>query len=81
MKLKSFFMWCTIINGTLLVFSFIFCVIVPDLLYNIHGRMFQIPAETLNVLIYSFLGIFKIFWFIFNVTPYVSLIILDKKRV
>ena len=78
-KLKSFFMWCTIINGILLVFSFALCVLVPDLIYSIHEKLFQISHETLNVLVYSFLGLFKIFWLVFNVTPYITLIILAKK--
>ena len=79
-KLKTFFMWCVIINGILLVFSFAFCILLPDLIYNIHGKLFNIDNETLNVLIYLFLGIFKVFWLIFNVTPYVTLIILEKKN-
>jgi len=78
-KLKSFFMWCTIINGILLVFSFALCVLVPDLIYSIHEKLFHISHETLNVLVYSFLGLFKIFWLVFNVTPYITLIILAKK--
>ena len=54
-KLKSFFMWCTIINGIFLVFSFALCVlVVPDLIYSIHGKLFHISHETLNVLVYSF---------------------------
>ncbi len=35
--------------------------------------------ETLNVIFYSFLGLFKIFWLIFNVTPYITLFIMGKK--
>lgn len=79
-KLKTFFMWCVIINGILLVFSFAFCILLPDLIYNIHGKLFNIDNETLNVLIHLVLGIFKVFWLIFNVTPYVALIILEKKH-
>ncbi len=79
-KLKAFFMWCTIINGILLVFSFASCILLPDLTYKIHGILFNIDIKTLNVLIYLFLGIFKVFWLIFNVTPYVTLIILEKKE-
>jgi hypothetical protein len=78
-KLKSFFMWCTIIDGILLVFSFALCALVPDLIYSIHGKLFHIPHETINVLVYSFLGLFKIFWLVFNVTPYITLLIITKK--
>ena len=78
-KLKSFFMWCTIINGILLVFSFALCVLIPDLIYSIHGKLFNITHETLDVLVYSFLGLFKIVWLVFNVTPYVTLLIITEK--
>jgi len=78
-KLKRFFMWCTIIDGILLIFSFALCALVPDLIYSIHGKLFHISPETLNVLIYSFLGLFKIFWLVFNVTPYITLLIITEK--
>jgi hypothetical protein len=38
-------------------------------------KWFPIPRETFNVVIYSFLGVFKIFWLVFNVVPYVVLLI------
>jgi hypothetical protein len=78
-KLKSFFMWCTIINGGLLVLSAALCTFIPDWLYSIHGKLYHIPNETLRVIFYSFLGLFKIFWLIFNVTPYITLFIMGKK--
>jgi len=78
-KLKRFFMWCTIIDGILLIFSFALCALVPDLIYSIHGKLFHISPETLNVLIYSFLGLFKIFWLVFNDTPYITLLIITEK--
>ncbi|MEN8211626.1 MAG: DUF6868 family protein [Thermodesulfobacteriota bacterium] len=78
-KLKSFFMWCTIINGIFLVFSIVLCVLIPDLIYTIHGKLFHITHETLDVLVYSFLGLFKIVWLVFNVTPYITLLIVGEK--
>ncbi len=74
--LTSFFMWCTIINGALLVFGTIMCMLVPDLVYRKHSKFFPIPRETFNVVIYSFLGLFKVFFVVFNVTPYVVLLIM-----
>jgi hypothetical protein len=72
-------MWCTIINGALLVFSAIMFILASDLAYNVHGKLFPMPRETFNVVIYSFLGVFKIFWLVFNVVPYVALLIVQKK--
>jgi hypothetical protein len=37
---------------------------------------FPIPRETFNVLIYGFLGLFKIFFLTFNLVPYLALLII-----
>jgi len=74
-KLTTFFMWCTIINGAMFVFSAIMLMLVPDLVYRAHSKWFSISRETFNIAIYSFLGLFKIFFLVFNVVPYVALLI------
>ena len=73
--LTKFFMWCIIINGSLLVLWTTVCILVPDLLYRTQSKWFPIPRETFNVVIYSFLGLFKIVFLIFNVVPYIALLI------
>jgi len=73
--LTTFFMWCTIMNGTLLVLWTIILILAPDLLYRTQSKWFPISRETFNVVIYSFLGLFKIVFLIFNVVPYVALLI------
>lgn len=78
-KVKTFFMWCTILNGCLLVLSLIIAITGLDFAYSIHGRLFQIPREFLNETYYFFLGFYKIVWFVFNVVPYVALIIIGKQ--
>jgi hypothetical protein len=70
-----FFMWCTIINGAMLVFSSIMLLLAQDFVYSMHSKWFHIPRETFNVAIYSFLGFFKIVFIVFNVVPYVALLI------
>ena len=74
-RLTTFFMWCTIINGALLVLWTTMCILAPDLVYRMQSIWFPIPRETFNVVIYSFLGLFKIFFLAFNVVPYVALLI------
>ena len=74
--LTSFFMWCTIINLCVYLVWVTFLIILPDFVYNIQSRFFPISRETFNTVIYSFLGAFKIFFLVFNVTPYVALLII-----
>jgi len=73
--LIRFFMWCTIINGTLLVLSTTMLTLAPGLVYRTHSKWFPISREAFNVAIYSFVGLFKIIFLVFNVVPYVALLI------
>ncbi|MES9961614.1 MAG: DUF6868 family protein [Sedimenticola sp.] len=73
--LTSFFMWCTIIDGGLLLFWSLALMVMPDLVYRTQSRWFPIPRETFNVVIYGFLGLFKVFFLVFNLVPYLALLI------
>lgn len=73
--LTDFFMWCTIINGSLLVLWTVMCISAPVLVYRTQDKWFPIPRKTFTVVMYSFLGLFKIVFLVFNVAPYVSLLI------
>lgn len=73
--LTLFFMWCTIINGVLFMFWAVMCFFTPDLIYRIQSYWFPLPKETFTVVMYSFLGLFKIMFLMFNVVPYIALLI------
>lgn len=71
--LTSFFMWCTIINGSLLLLWTVISALAPDLLYRTQKWLFPIPREKIDVVIYSFLGLFKIVFLVFNLVPFIAL--------
>jgi hypothetical protein len=50
-------------------------LLAPDLVYRTQSKWFPIPRETFDVVMYSFLGLFKIVWLVFNVVPYLALLI------
>lgn len=77
--LKTFFMWCTIINVALFAVSAVMIMAVPDFIYGIHGEWFHLPREAFNVILYAFLGLYKILILIFNVVPYVALVIIGRQ--
>lgn len=79
-RLKRFFMWCTILNGGLLIFMALMVILVPNRIYNIQSQWFSISRDTFNIIIFAFLGLFKIFFFVFNLVPYIALCIIDKKK-
>ena len=78
-RLKPFFMWCAIINGLILLLAIIGATLAPEPGIGLQSRWFQVPPETLSVVTYVFLGVFKIFWLVFNVVPYLALLIVGRK--
>ncbi|MEN8208690.1 MAG: DUF6868 family protein [Candidatus Fermentibacteria bacterium] len=74
--LRTFFMWCTILNGGLLIFSSLGLTFAGNLIYRIHSRWFKMPREAFNIVIYSFLGLYKIVLFVFCLVPYIALLII-----
>lgn len=74
--LTSFFMWCTIINTGFLLFLALIFMLTPDLAYRMQSRFIPISRETFNIAFYSFIGLFKVFVLVFNVVPWIALLIL-----
>lgn len=74
--LTSFFMWCTIINAGLLILATIMIIPAEDLVYRIHSKWFSFSRETFNIVIYSFLGLYKIAILVFNFVPWIALLII-----
>ena len=74
--LTKLFMWCTILNLGLLMFSFLILAFNGDFVYKMHSKWFPMPRETSNIVLYSFIGMYKIIVFVFNVVPWVVLTII-----
>jgi hypothetical protein len=75
-SLTGFFMWCSIINGGFLLLWTGCCIFAPNLVYRTQSRWFSIPRESFDVLIYAFIGLFKIFFLVFNLVPFLALTII-----
>lgn len=75
--LTRFFMWCTILNAGLLMVSFLILGFAGDSVYKLHSKWFPMSRETSNVVLYSFLGAYKIVIFVFNAVPWAVLTIIS----
>ena len=73
--LTTFFMWCTIISGGILAVWTIFLVFAPDFAYRTQSKLLPISREAYNVVIYSSLAVFRILFVVFNLVPFVALLI------
>jgi len=76
--LTSFLMWCTIINFVLLNVSFLICVFAGDWAYRLHSKWFPLPRDAFRVVLYSFIGLYKLMFFFFNLIPYVALLLVTS---
>jgi hypothetical protein len=74
--MTKFFMGCTIVNVSLLILSFLLWMFAADFIYKLHGRWFPMPRETFNMVFYCFLGFYKIIVYVFNIVPWVVLLII-----
>ena len=74
--LTTFFMWCTILNVALLLLSSLMCICAGDWAYRIHSKLFSISRETFNVVIYSFIALYKLLVIVFILIPYIALLII-----
>ena len=72
----DFFMWCTIINGGLLIFWVFWQMLTPGLLFKTQSMFFPMDREKFNYVFYMFLGIYKIFFVVFNLVPFIVLLII-----
>lgn len=75
--LKEFFMWCTIINLGLFTWSAIMCMACKGFIQRVHGKMFDLPPETINSMLYGFLGFYKIVFIVFVLAPWIALEIIS----
>ncbi|MBI1372577.1 MAG: hypothetical protein GC159_07425 [Phycisphaera sp.] len=71
--LTQFFMWCTIINGGLLVFWSAWLMLAPGLVYRTQSVFFPMPRETFNVVSYAFVAVYKMVWVVLNLVPWLAL--------
>jgi len=75
--LIDFLMWCTIINGAMLLYSVALFILAPDLVYRIQSKMFPMERDKFNGIYYSFIGGYKILFLVFNLVPYLALRIIS----
>ena len=73
--LTSVFMWMTIINGAILVTAAVSFSVMGDLAYASRSKIFPIEREAFNIATYASVSLYKILWVVFNIVPYVALLI------
>ena len=76
--LESFLLWCTVLNGAVLLLSSAICLCLgwSRGLSRFYCRIYNLPQERLCTIGVMFIGIYKMVWITFNLIPYLSLLIM-----
>lgn len=69
--------WCVVINLGILLWWFAFFIFAHDLVYKLHSKWFSISVEKFDAIHYSGMAFFKLTVFIFNLAPYLALLIVS----
>ena len=75
-QLTDLFQWMTIINIGLLALSAMLIMILKNLVCKMHAKLFGISQDTVGIIAYGYLGVFKVFVIVFNIVPYLSLLLI-----
>ncbi len=72
-QLTGLFQWMLIINIGLFALSCLVVILCKDMVEKMHGQMFGLEGRDIRIAIYAFLGAYKIFIIVFNLSPYIAL--------
>ncbi len=76
-EITELFKWMTIINVMLFFLSLAVSTILKGTISKIHSRVFGISEARVLDILYGFFGIYKIAIVVFNVVPYLALLIIQ----
>ncbi|MBL7215948.1 MAG: hypothetical protein ISS71_09750 [Phycisphaerae bacterium] len=74
-EIRDVLMWCSIINVGLMIFMFLILWLGRGWVYKMHSKMFPISESQFNVIAYSFLGVYKLLVYVFNIIPWIAVCI------
>tara|TARA_B100001113_G_C20610675_1_gene405961 strand:- start:75 stop:317 length:243 start_codon:yes stop_codon:yes gene_type:complete len=65
--------WSSIINVSLLLYSFLMVIFAKKTIYYIHSRLFNISNAQIDQALYWIMGSYKVLIILLNVVPYIVL--------
>ena len=75
-QITELFKWMTIINVVVLILSSVLVMALKKVIWRIHGRIFGITEDKVAAMAYGYLGVYRLLVLVFNIVPYVSLVII-----
>tara|TARA_Y100000589_G_C26859739_1_gene509459 strand:- start:86 stop:334 length:249 start_codon:yes stop_codon:yes gene_type:complete len=78
-EIKNVLRKSIIIGFGILAYSSIMTIFFADVTYDIHQMLFDISRVQFNAIVYAFIGLFKLFWMVLFVIPYIAILWSEKK--
>lgn len=75
-QVAELFKWMTIINVGIFLLSSLMTIVLKKFMRKMHGMIFGIDEGKVPIVLYGYLGTYRIFILVFNLVPYVSLLIM-----
>ena len=77
-QLQRFFGICTVVNFAVYTLGALFLLVFKDFTLTVYDNFFDIAHDSYDWLSFIILGIWKALIFVFNLTPYVALRMINK---
>jgi len=74
-QLRSVLLWCTVINYALLLLWVLLMAVAHDGIHRLTAQWFRLSVERFDAINYAGIVLFKIGIFLFNLVPFVALLI------
>lgn len=71
--IRDIFAWCTVIHIGLLACWGVMFFIMPDFIFRIHSRLFEMERRDFNKIHYTGMAYYKILIFVFCLVPYLAM--------
>ena len=75
---KHFLLWSLLINYGVLLFWFLVFLLAHSWMFRLHGRWFQLSRERFDAIHYGAMAAYKIGILLFNLAPYVALVLIGQ---
>lgn len=77
-QIRDILMWCSVINVALMIVMFLILWLGRSWVYKMHSKMFPITESQFNAIAYSFLGVYKLVIYVFNIIPWIAVCIVSS---
>ena len=75
-QLTDLFLWMTVINAGIFLFTALLAITSRGFVCRLHGRLFGIAEDKVAVVTYGYLGAYRLLILVFNVVPWVALLLM-----